>query len=1169
VRTNPNAPAYISVGFSPQNIAEQAFFETAKEFGVTSGDELQPPQANPPVKAVISGGSRLAFSIPSGINQIPYTLDALLDWTRFDLSVAPVAQPAPVLFIPPWMLNVATAGGISAVRQLATQRTVAQPAVVAGPPSAALASPQFVANHPTILDDVVKKHPELQGSLAGLSQGLAQIKQSAANPSAQTLQAANQLGQDAFRVNPNLGGIIVQLMTIQPPDAMTTAIEAPYRLIISPSPLGAWAHSTAPVQHNGWTELWHTRLGIKVPGAKPDESSTYQRIVRAIWSPDYNPDPSKAAHDHYNSSNPGSPDSQPFRTSLDHRDHYEIVELTSDFLNLKLGNNPYLPLPVQVNRLMLSSLGAWLDSRGAWPQTPSGLSVQEWTHRATMGRDNYVRVVYKGYLFPFGHAASLVKITERKFQRTPGGDMAAYLRQRMYIVVRQHENSYPVPGQRWQGREFPFRTIHITTQTTPSLEDPSSAPSNIAGQSAFWPHVNGQAFQFHVIAEDAEGQRSEFTIPMIFVDSSYAFTGGLASVINAYNAELASFTRKCTAPVGGTKVAFAPSNKPRDTSLTTTQLTFGFGSVPGSQSADVPPFYPTIAQAGVSIPAISQLLGPAAPAATQIVLDADYLVHGIHDAANNAAQVFAQLVTAVGMDFGGGGAADKVGGLITPNMSISGLSRELGTVAGDLKSLKQGTFDPTKIFAAAANAKILGDISLADVIQMVTSQDFTSDNKALKIKTHVNFPPDPHGLPIPTAPPQSVDTTVDWTPPLKTLSIPPNCHFYANSDLSGNNGGTNAALTIEAKLHTEFAGGQSITNISGKLTNFGLDFFGCLMVGFEHFNFTSQTGQKMQVDPKVAAVQFGGPLSFVNSLQQMLQQGGSNLSSRNAGPGGSLPGSGSLDASLVDARSLDTALVGDTILDVVGLGGGSGPSIDVQPSGVDVKYTLSLPDIAVGVMTLQNLAFSVELKLPFTGDPVTIGFAFCSKDRPFIMSYCGFAGGGYFGITVSIKAVQSVEIELWFGGSIAVDIGVASGAASIMAGIILKLDVGTITATAFIRLHGSLCILGLITLSVDFYLALVYQHTPDPGGQDILVGQCIVTVSVDIGPFSKCVDLTMEKTISGSGGLASSRYQRRWPEIEWGGGADPGPTLVPPPPRLTDLMSPQDWGVYVLAFEPV
>ena len=65
---------------------------------------------------------------------------------------------------------------------------------------------------------------------------------------------------------------------------------------------------------------------------------------------------------------------------------------------------------------MLTALGGWLDSRVLFETLPDGgLTIEEWKHRAALGRDHEVKVVYAGFLLPFGHRASLVKITERKF----------------------------------------------------------------------------------------------------------------------------------------------------------------------------------------------------------------------------------------------------------------------------------------------------------------------------------------------------------------------------------------------------------------------------------------------------------------------------------------------------------------------------------------------------------------------------------------------------------------------------------------------------------------------------------------------------------------------------------------------------------------------------------
>src|ERR1700674_245647 len=220
------------------------------------------------------------------------------------------------------------------------------------------------------------------------------------------------------------------------PRPIDTAIELPYRLVLSPDPQGSWQHALRPVTHGLRSELWHTRLGSRRIDGDPR--------LRAIWSPDF-----LAAHLQVHR------DDDPFRASLDARDRNELVHLTSDY-NLA----DFTPAPVATERLMLTTLGGWLRVLGEWasplPQlTNSGpLTIQLWRHDAVMGRDQYVRVVYSGYLFPFGHRASLVKVTERKFllrdHAAPPG-MVAYLFQRMFIVVREPVRSYT-------HRDLPFRS---------------------------------------------------------------------------------------------------------------------------------------------------------------------------------------------------------------------------------------------------------------------------------------------------------------------------------------------------------------------------------------------------------------------------------------------------------------------------------------------------------------------------------------------------------------------------------------------------------------------------------------------------------------------------------------------------------------------------------------
>jgi hypothetical protein len=166
-------------------------------------------------------------------------------------------------------------------------------------------------------------------------------------------------------------------------------------------------------------------LAAKNSGGEIDDDL---RTVRAIWA---------RAQNGFNSDPLTIPkhENVPFRMSLDDFDRHHLVHLSS---NYKIEN--YSALPIEAEKLVLSALGAWINVRGVWTP-PKPLSVSEWRHRGTMGRDHYVRVVYEGYLFPFGHRASVIKITERKFHPDLAGN-PVYLRQRMYLVVREPEKVY-------------------------------------------------------------------------------------------------------------------------------------------------------------------------------------------------------------------------------------------------------------------------------------------------------------------------------------------------------------------------------------------------------------------------------------------------------------------------------------------------------------------------------------------------------------------------------------------------------------------------------------------------------------------------------------------------------------------------------------------------------
>ena len=237
----------------------------------------------------------------------------------------------------------------------------------------------------------------------------------------------------------------------------------------------------------------------------------------------------------------GYADHAVFRSTLDAYDRHEIVLLSSAWglpvrgrrektgqlqalrfssqvelpeewhlLDAEAGTAIYRPRALKVQELALTALGGTLrhDSDFVPPAAArhivhgplfDSMSVERWQHWTVLGRDVFAEVVYKGYLFPIGHRASLVKQTERIFlapAKTGSKDLdlraplRCYLRQRMFIRVARPEKVFPAYGQPNGGRMFPADVARMLTLTTPDIVDPTednTLPQASKGEMAISP----------------------------------------------------------------------------------------------------------------------------------------------------------------------------------------------------------------------------------------------------------------------------------------------------------------------------------------------------------------------------------------------------------------------------------------------------------------------------------------------------------------------------------------------------------------------------------------------------------------------------------------------------------------------------------------------------------
>jgi hypothetical protein len=1124
--------------FAPQNLAEKAYYQKFsddpnkkdKEFDTTT--EGQPsktvdvkageePPETPPIDALLSDDSRLVFKVPKG-TIIPLSITGVLEAAgRLELSVPANAQPRERrldLFVVP--SDAILAGEVSARgKQSLVERLVTSGRLREKVQSTAAVLVEADSRLIGVVDAnrMVTVTTQPRGNLGG------------------------QVANDAHvSIRDHLDTIAAIRPTPALPAFTQTAIESPYRLIISPSVLGGWAHAVDSVEHGGRTELWHTRLGVRVTEdgeIEVNEVSPFQRVVRAVWTP-------------YLAKSDSPPDSDsespsPFRMSLDDRDRHNIVHLSSNF-GITHNRKRYVPEPVTVNRLMLTSLGSWMDFAGRWVPEPKGLSMEEWIHRATLGRDHYVRVVYQGFLgFP-GNRSTLVKITERMFasdvpEKNWGqSGNPAYLTQRMFLVIREEEKTFPVTGHKFEGSKrfsnaMPLKSVRILDRQTPDIDPPSDP-------RCFIPKIATKPFLFSLVVTDVEGNQHSVKAPLVFVDKSLDdFPDQLGPKLDAvYNSK-----QEATIGFGGQRVAFAPAKGLDDTTFETTTISFE-ATVPDgvAKATPGPHFLPRIVSAKVAVPAIRQLAR--GPENLSVSYHSTFLEHGFAANSPNKGEV---LFTVAPTDFDLKEKADKTGGLASPSMVISGISRLTGPVAGNLDTIKQGKFDPADFFAGSLEPHLFGVIPLSKVIKEVASiaddlpriprfvgnvmdgvEGFLDDLARIEqlvkseaalwagVKTEIGAVLDAIEQKLGGASPDlsaalgqlhnalgdlesslpgdlglgvanqaktvvarakgavaGVNALVDdlvkgielartanarfeWRPGVKAW--PENAPIFAP---------TKDNLVLYAETRGATQGEDAEFTVGAAIEDFKLNLIGdntFVVLDFTRIRIQAQAGSKPEIDVEIAGVTFTGVLAFVETLKDLI------------------PLDGFSDP----------------------------PAVMVDTTGIRADLSVGLPNLSVGVFSLENLSLGAGFVVPFVGDPLSVYFRFCERENPALVSVSLFAGGFYFGITINPGGVQVLEAAIEFGANVSMDFGVASGGVSAMAGIYFKLENDDALLAGYFRVRGHVRALGIVTVSIELYLEFSYEFPTNKA-----VGRASLSISIEIFMFETTITISCEKKFSGAG----------------------------------------------------
>ncbi|PHA28020.1 hypothetical protein [Bacillus wiedmannii] len=893
-----------------------------------------------------------------------------------------------------------------------------------------------------------------------------------------------------------------------------SALEIPTGLYLSPDESGVWYNIIRSEGQDGRFVLWHTILGEK---QKENEYFVREGGTTHLITTSNQDIPLK-------------------NSSLTQDKLNEIVQLTTDFSiprppsgmneddwhkRLKDKDLPlpseYKPSPIDIRRLLLSSSGAWANFEGAWnypfiteDNKDLGydiLSLEQWQHIITQGRDQFVKTVKKAFLCDTGHRIAIVNIKERRFNSITNGPNVigaqAVLREYEYIEIREPVKIYETlaPVYKNERREMPFKWIKIINRTTPHLKKESDSQPYFPKETD-----KNEFFRFKMVAEDWDGNIVSFERPLLCVPLHKdmptmevivgKYNNGEYNQINNKNDASYLLVDTLSQPIAFAQTDAESKGK---TTLETAKVKFMAQLVEGEKKEVLkslklpffqPRFLPQIESAKVNIPAAEQITGQKLEP-TSIQFEETYLDHGFHPTKNKA-EVFVklaekQILKPLDLSL----PTEKAGGLITPNTSIGGLSRALGPVV-DPKTITNGTFEPKNLFN---HAKFLGGITLQDILPKTANIDplkikelestFTPDQLIQKLDDR-NFKLEAPMLTNRRLPNNAIETRYLWKPSIENHGT----EFF-KFIAKGDTGFEHAAqLSINVQMVTAPDGSPPTYMILGKLQEFALDFANAMMLKFSALKFTAENGKKMDVSAEGLDLVFKGPLEFVETLK--------NIIPKNA--------------------------FSDP------------PFVNVTATGVTAGFTLGVPSFGVGIFSLQNINLSAALSLPFVDQPAGVKFSVSERQKPFNVSVMGFAGGGFFSLGLSAKGIESIEASIEFGGNISINLGVASGGVYIMAGIYFGMVGEEVKLTGYLRCGGNVSVLGLVSVTVEFYLGLTIRKKANTHVE--VWGQATLTVGVKIAFFSKSISLTVERKFAGPKGdptfaqIMGPEYEGGYP-YEW------------------------------------
>ncbi len=912
------------------------------------------------------------------------------------------------------------------------------------------------------------------------------------------------------------------------PDEQRSAIELPWGLIVAPraGPDGRpviTRHPVRPVDSDGTTGLWRTRLGTAA-----GDGGLQIKGLRAGRS-------------------------DPFPLPLSKANRVNISGQSS---------------PAHASRLELSSLGGSLTASGKW-------RTLEWDHHAVCGRDQRVRTATKGMLYPLGHRAVFVETT----QRSASEPVAVLRKTRTLFVTEAVRNLDDLAGSRDTAlkRAFPFSEVELVRLEFPNLDDAvwQTAPRPTAeiahlqdsldrirfeanalfdaifGPDALLagvPHVEDLAAGLDdnpnepLDPDDPKGPtRSSAARAWLAFDATAKTLQQTIDLLRNEHFDTEQIETFFVPTFGGATVAFpvrcreavrdvhfdlpllfvaelelSDDVRQRFNSLSDptvlvklhdsyTRMRAGVVDLPGVQinlsptggaaaPGDVQEVYrlnivgnaresggflPSLGRTGeagswaaeIALLTMRTLLGR--DPRVQINFDEAYLSGADSDIPLRILGEVAPGVEGLKpLDIDFTANTDRSGGLAAPKYVADGISRVKGLVnVAGAQSL-----DPMKLFSEGAS---LFGFDLRDLIK-----DIKEAPEVVTILTE-------------GAPPEVRMTWKDIDLAESAKGFIP---LFDNDPEHPERPTSRLTLTVVSS--------PTLNEATCTLTNFKLAMppgsNTIIELSFGKVEFRQRTGQPPTLELEGIGAEFVGKLALLQTLQEK-----------------------------------------------VGLGK-LAPQVKPSPTNIVARYAIPVPDVKAFSFVMSNLTFSAALTVPYGKEPVSVALGFASRERPFTLTVLMFGGGGYLDLELVHTGLRRLEVSLQFGAAIAIGFGLGSAEVHAFGGIRYAMVGHTVSLTGFIHIGGSVQLLGLVAISVELQVELAYQFDTNA-----LVGRAKVVIEIDITLYSDSIELDSGEWVI-AGGNTSEPLPPSPP-------SPPGPVLFAAPPK-PDEAALQAWRSYRGAF---